>query len=197
MFKKTESGHELARFGELGIFLDVICEQHKIYSDFINKRPNLDQLEPEEIIRLNHHQIAPLYISTMFTAMFLEAYIYDYGVRKSSATYIKNYIDKLNPPAKWIIITKLFNKTGIDSSANAFENIKKLFRYRNNLAHSKSEEFKGLENIKNMVPHILKPLECIDLIISVMNELFLIDPDELYANMVLKRLDTLKNQYPV
>ena len=196
MLKKTESGHELTRFGDLAIFLDILCEQYKVYSDFLNKRPSLDELNPEDIIRLNHHQIDPLYISTIFSAMFLEAYIYDYGARKSSASYIDKYIDKLDPPAKWIIVTKLFNNSGMESSSLVFQQIKQLFRFRNSLAHSKSKEFNGLESLKDRVSNILKPSECVNLIINIMNELLLFDPEELYAKMVVNRLETLKKEYP-
>ncbi|WP_309733247.1 hypothetical protein [Chamaesiphon sp. OTE_75_metabat_556] len=197
MLKKTENGYELARFGDLGIFLEIICEQYKVYSNFQNKRPNLDQLEPEDIIRLNHNQIDPLYISTLFSAMFLEAYIYDYGARKSSASYIENYIDKLSPQAKCIIVTQLFNEVGIDASSQTFEGIKKIFGCRNSLAHNKTKEYNGLDSLKDKKPKTLKPLECVDIIINVMNELLSVDPDELYASIVIERLNTLKNQYPV
>jgi len=195
MFKKTTDGYELARFGELPAFISILCEQYKIYSDFIHKRPDSDSLEPEEVLRLNQHQIAPLYISTIFSAMFLEAYIFDYGTRKSSGSYIKNYIDKLDPPAKWVVVTKLFNAQGIESSSQSFELIKNLFKVRNQLAHNKSKEFKGLGKLAEKESELLKPVECVDLLIKVMSELISIDPDELYAKQTIEKLNKLKIEY--
>lgn len=196
MFKKTGEGYELARFGELPAFISIICEQYKVYSNFIHKRPDLDSLEPEEVIRLNQQQIDPLYVSTIFSAMFLEAYIFDYGARKSSGAYIKNYIDKLDPPSKWIIVTKLFNKKGIESYSQCFELIKKLFKIRNNLAHNKSKEFEGIDRLSEKRLEILKPIDCVNLLIKVMEELVNIDSDELYAKQTIDKLNKLKNEYP-
>lgn len=199
MFKKNENvdGYELARYGDLSTFLDIICEQYKVYSCFMSKPHDINSLETEDLIRLNRNQIDPLYISTIFSAMFLEAYIYDYGARKSSASYIKNYIDKIDAVSKWVIVTRLFNKEGIDCSSNVFSNIKKLFDFRNKLAHSKSNEFTDLDTITNSAKNhnVLNPSECIDYIISVMNELLRIDSEELYASMVLDKLKKLKVQY--
>ncbi|WP_444937138.1 hypothetical protein ACJJIW_08900 [Microbulbifer sp. JMSA004] len=196
MFKKTDEGYELARFGELTAFISILCEQYKVYSDFIHKRPDIDSLCPEEIVRLNHNQIDPLYISTIFSAMFLEAYIFDYGARKSSGAYIKNYIDKLDPPSKWLVVTKLFNDQGIEPSSQCFEVIKKLFKVRNQLAHNKSKEFDGLDKLAERKSDLFKPVECVDLLIKVMDELFRIDPDELYAKQTIDKLNKLKDEYP-
>lgn len=196
MLKKTANGYELARFGDHGIFIDIVCEQYKVYSGFIHKRPNINDLGPEEIIRLNHCQIDPLYICTIFTAMFLEAYIFDYGARKSSALYIKNYVDKLDPPSKWLIVTKLFNSEGIDSSSQCFEQIKKLFKIRNSLVHNKSKEINGFGSLMKIKPAALKPIECLDLLILVMGEIFQIDPDEKYAQIIKEKLEELKKNYP-
>ncbi|HUU86352.1 MAG TPA: hypothetical protein VMX17_01195 [Candidatus Glassbacteria bacterium] len=196
MLKKTGDGYELARSGEFGIFLDIVCEQYKVYSDFIHKLPNINELEPEEIVRLNHHQIDPLYICTVFSAMFLEAFIFDYGARKASGAFIKNYIDKLDPPAKWLIVTRLFNSEGIDSSSKCFELIDMLFKKRNKLVHSKTKEFTEFESLLKKNPTILKPVECLDLVILVMNEILRIDPNEKYAEIVRDNLVKLKKKYP-
>lgn len=196
MFKKSSESHELARFGDMPAFLSILLEQHKVYHDFINKRPSLDSQAPESIIRLNQNQIDPLYISTLFAAMFLEAYIYDYGARKKSASYIDNYIDKLDPPSKWVVITQLFNPSGLDPSTQAYQKLKALFSYRNSLAHNKSKAICGIDDISQMVPKLLKPSECLETISLVMTELKKIDSEEFYAEIVIKQISAVKQAYP-
>ena len=196
MLKKTVSGYELVRFGEFGIFLEIVCEQYKVYSDFIHNPPNISELEPEEILRLNHFQIDPLYICTIFSAMFLEAFIFDYGARKSSQSFMEKYVDKLDSPAKWIIVTRLFNSKGIDSSSRCFELINTLFKKRNLLVHNKSKEFSGFESLLRNKTYILKPVECLDLVILAMKEIIRIDPNEIYARKVWDNLVAFKKKYP-
>lgn len=196
MFKKSSESHELARFGDMPAFLSILLEQHKAYQDFINNRPSLDDLEPESIIRLNQNQIDPLYISTLFAAMFLEAYIYDYGARKKSASYIDNYIDKLDPPSKWVVITQLFNSSGLDPSTQAYQKLKTLFSYRNGLAHNKSKSVSGLDDISKMTPKLFKPFECLEIIWMVMTELKKIDPEEIYAGIVINQISSVRKAYP-
>ena len=176
-------------------FLSVLLEQHKVYQDFINNPPSLDDLEPESIIRLNQNQIDPLYISTLFAAMFLEAYIYDYGARKKSASYIDNYIDKIDPPSKWVVITQLFNSSGIDPSTQAYQRLKALFGYRNSLAHNKSKAVSGPNDISQMAPKLFKPYECLEIISMVMTELKKIDPEEIYAEIVIDQISAVRKAY--
>ena len=115
MISEDTAGKTIFRVGDMSSFLSIIEEQFKVYSDFLHKRPVIENLEHEQILRLNHHQIDPLYITTIFTALYLEAFIYDYCSRKESSSFAKS-IDKLDPPTKWIIGTRLCNPTGIDSS---------------------------------------------------------------------------------
>lgn len=196
MFKKSSESPKLARFGDMLAFLSILLEQHKVYQDFINNRPSLDDLEPDSIIRLNQNQIDPLYISTLFAAMFLEAYTYDYGARKKSTSYIDNYIDKLDPPSKWVVITQLFNSSGLDPSNQAYQQLKTLFSYRNGLAHNKSKSVSGLDDISKMTPNLFKPFERLEIISMVTTELKKIDPEEIYGEIVVNQISFVRKAYP-
>ncbi|MDY0185762.1 MAG: hypothetical protein RBR43_07795 [Desulfuromonadaceae bacterium] len=196
MFKKAKAGSNLARFGSMPAFLSVIIEQHKIYSDFLHKHQSLDSLDNEAIIRLNQKQLDPFYISTIFSAMFLEAYIYDYAARKESASYVNNYLDKLDPPAKWVVITKLYNPTGFDTSKQAFVLLKALFKIRNTLTHNKSKAIEKFEDIQKSTSPVLSPIVCLNTIHAVMSELLTIDPNELYASIIVDDIKAITVAYP-
>lgn len=197
MIEKNEDGTYKTRSGDLPCFMSVIEEQCRIYSDFLHNRPSIEELSGEEIIRLNHNQIDPLYICTIFSAMYLEAFIFDYLARKRSSSFAKT-IDNLDPPGKWVIGTELCNSKGIDTSKHPYERLKKLFSLRNSLAHNKSKEFDwGTPVSQQSEIKVLKPVECVNIIIELLEELVSIDPNEIYAPIVVSHLKKLKNDYPI
>jgi hypothetical protein len=46
-------------------------------------------------------------LAVVMTALFLEAYIFDYCARRESATFARKYVDQLDPIAKWVLIPRL------------------------------------------------------------------------------------------
>lgn len=195
MISKNKDGSVQLRAGDLSVFLNVIEEQYKIYSDFFDKKSKIDDMTSEEIIRLNHDQIHPLYICTIFSAMFLEAYIYDYIARKRSSSFAQS-LDKLEPSNKWKIGTELCNSKGIDVSKNSYQELVNLFKLRNNLAHNKSTEFTWDKyDSSSFKQKVLKPVKCVDIILNILSELCEIDDTDVFAKFVISRLTKLKDQY--
>ena len=43
----------------------------------------------------------------MFSHLFLEATIYDYGAANLSDSYMKKYVEKLNFLSQWVVIPQL------------------------------------------------------------------------------------------
>jgi len=79
-------------------------------------------------------------ITIVFSALCLEALINDYCITKKSANYFNQYIDKLDPPSKWLLIPQLIAGKEFSSDSKAFELIKNLFSIRNKLVHPKSKQ---------------------------------------------------------
>src|SRR5258708_2316783 len=79
-------------------------------------------------------------LAVLSTALFLEAYIYDYCARKESDAFADKYLDKLDPVAKWIVIPRLIVPPGLDRGNEIFERLRKLFRLRNDLVHHKTKQ---------------------------------------------------------
>lgn len=195
MIKVNQDGSFTLRTGDLSEFLEVLLEQAKTYSEFTHKRPKIDELnDGEEICRLNRQQIDPLYISSVFAAFFLEAYIFDYGARKKSDGYIENYIDKLDPPSKWVVVTALFNERGLEPSDSWYQHMTTIFKDRNKLAHSRSKNFDP-DQIRK--PDYLKPpYERLESIECIMKALLEVDPDEQFASTVVDRIKAVRKLYP-
>lgn len=79
-------------------------------------------------------------IAIVFSALAVEAYIYDYGARKFSDTFIQKYLDKLDVISKWVVIPQLATGQELSRDSQAFELLKKLIRERNNIIHYKSSD---------------------------------------------------------
>jgi hypothetical protein len=76
----------------------------------------------------------------MFCAFTLEAYINDYAISRLSKSYLKNYLDKLDLVAKWVVIPRLVTEGQLDPGSRPLQNIAWLVELRNKLAHYKSKE---------------------------------------------------------
>lgn len=126
-------------------------------------------------------------IVIVFAALTIEAYIYDYAARSFSDTFSKNYIDKLDPISKWVIIPRLVTGKALPTDHKWFELLDRLFKQRNNLIHYKSssppvETGKAIEYFKkkqmDSALFYKTATEAIELFNLLGSELKKIDPDE-------------------
>ena len=65
---------------------------------------------------------------------------------KLSKSYLNNYLDKLDPISKWIVIPRDVTGNQINTDESPFQRMKELFRLRNSLVHYKTKTIK----IKNL-----------------------------------------------
>ncbi len=72
--------------------------------------------------------------------MTLEAYIYDYAVRRLSKE-LAEYADKLDVLGKWLIIPRLVTGKEIPRGERAFQLLQKLIANRNKIVHHKPTMF--------------------------------------------------------
>lgn len=77
-------------------------------------------------------------IAVVFTAMYFEAFIYDYSASCLGDRYSKDHLDKLDFISKWLVIPKLVTGKEISKSSQAYESLKRLHMDRNLLVHLKS-----------------------------------------------------------
>lgn len=76
----------------------------------------------------------------VFSGLFLEAVINDYGASNLSDTYFKKHLDKLRFVSKWAIIPKLITGKKFPTDSQAFELLVKLNKSRNYLVHYKTRK---------------------------------------------------------
>jgi len=122
-------------------------------------------------------------IAVVFTAMYFEAFIYDYAASCLGDKYSKDHLDKLDFISKWLVIPKLITGKEISKSGQAYESLRRLHKDRNSLVHLKSREM-NFDNeevasyMKAREQDIQESMKnCRKALRHVIQELLAIDPD--------------------
>lgn len=110
-------------------------------------------------------------VVVIFSALTLEAIINHYAIENLSKSYLNNYLDKLDPVSKWIVIPKIVTGRQLDTDGQAFQQLKGLFRLRNQLVHYKTkvkridevreEDWIREEEAENAIQTVWKVLEAL------------------------------------
>jgi hypothetical protein len=78
-------------------------------------------------------------IVIVFAAFTLEAYINHYGISRLSRNYFSKYLDRLDLPAKWLVIPRIVTGKKLNPGSAAMQDLCWLISLRNRLAHFKSK----------------------------------------------------------
>lgn len=174
------------RMGLDGFFYEIARENYERYFELEKEASSLKFEDPLEMeasmfeIRTNQDKCA--LITICFSAMCVEAFIYDYAARHTSDSYVQKYLDRLDLAGKWVVIPKLVTGKEFPISSNAFDSLKFLIKMRNKLVHFKSSDpptneeilAKGLSNKKDESTETVK--RCFEAIKQLFDELQRMDP---------------------
>jgi hypothetical protein len=94
----------------------------------------------QKIVPLRKDLAKSSLIIIVFSAMAVEAYIYDYAARHLGDVFVKDHLDKLDTLSKWIIVPKLITGRELPRQQKWFELLKKLIKARNSIIHHKSSD---------------------------------------------------------
>jgi len=81
-------------------------------------------------------------VSLIFSALTLEAFVNNYAIERFSRSYFDNHLDKLPTISKWIVILKLVTGKELNSGAQPYGCLKRLFKRRDRLVHYKTRKKK-------------------------------------------------------
>jgi hypothetical protein len=95
----------------------------------------------EMIERLWEQQWQAAMTAVTFAGMTLEAFFYDYAADALGDQYVKDHLDKLDLPSKYLVYPKLVCGTAPNKGEHTFEFVRNLTRLRNELVHAKSRAF--------------------------------------------------------
>lgn len=80
-------------------------------------------------------------IAITFAGMALEAFFYDYAADQLGDAFVKDHLDKLDLPSKFLEYPRLICGKSPDKSRAAYGSLKSLVSLRNRLVHFKSKPF--------------------------------------------------------
>lgn len=133
------------------------------------------------------HELNGLKIqSVIATALFLEAYIFDYVARKGNED-LAIRLDKCDPPSKFILATEILWKNSIQSSEEPYGSIKRLFSVRNKLVHAKSKAGGSIFEMPDTVGELL-PTDNINLLLMVLKKFSKSDSEDEVTNLILRQI---------
>lgn len=76
------------------------------------------------------------FVTIVFAAMTLEAYINFYSARKRTRSFLKKYLDFRNFVVKWVIIPELFTGVEFPTEQHFYQSMVDLKKLRDGLVHS-------------------------------------------------------------
>ena len=130
-------------------YANIALENYTIIEPLIAKKKVLDEkiytpgvASSEEVVewvnitnKISKHSR----IVIIFCALSLEAFINDYAINRTSKSYLKDYLDKLDIYSKWVVIPKLATGSQLDTGAQPMQDLDWLIKQRNKLVHFKTE----------------------------------------------------------
>jgi hypothetical protein len=147
--KKAISG---ARTSSIQLFSSIVRENHKKLASLnLRAKKTAEELTKatgednkialEKEINSTEAEIAKsALVVIVFSAMAIEAYIYDYAARHLGDAFVKDHLDKLDILSKWIIIPELITGKEVSRHQKWYLLLKNLIKTRNSVIHHKSSE---------------------------------------------------------
>lgn len=127
-----------------------------------------------------------IFITIVFSAVALEAYIYDYAARHLDDSYVRDYIDRLDTVSKWVVIPRLITGQELSKEGKWLQLLKNLVAERNSIIHNKSLEIsnssKGIRDLQKLhkkdIGLPIKAREAVELLDILVDEMINLDREE-------------------
>ncbi len=125
----------LDRVRALKLVYDAVEEDMQRASDMpVDKVAQLSQKGADTFVDMTHQAI----VAVVFSALSAEACINHYASENLSKTYLKQYLDKLELTAKWIVIPRIVTGKQFDPGSKLMQDLSWLVKLRNRFVHFKS-----------------------------------------------------------
>lgn len=186
-----------SRISSIGYFSKIVRENHQKWSEldakieevkYISKKRTMegDSADFEQNLAQYEEELAKIsFVIIIFTAIAVEAYIYDYAARNLGDSFVKDHLDKLDTVSKWLIIPELVTGNKLPKRQHWHGELKKLIKARNSLIHYKSWDPSSLSVIslhgrlaKSSIEVHQAAGQSIDLLRLLADKISEIDPEE-------------------
>lgn len=114
----------------------------------------------EELNELERKKTDAGFQTIVFSAMSLEAAIFDFAAVHLGDDYVRDHLDKLDLLSKWVIALRFISGLELIPGKEPYNSIKQVVTARNLLVHCKSEALKTeIEDIEKQLGRIRKESE--------------------------------------
>ncbi len=119
-------------------------------------------------------------ISIIFAQMALEAYIYEYAVRRLPQSLVDGYLKRGSLKSKWVVISQLITGKEFPTGGRGFKLLTELIRSRDGLVHHESKKTRDKKVKERMGQHywVKKAKQGIQAVDEIVKTLGHIDPAE-------------------
>jgi len=136
---------DTARYNRIHVFghFKEISEIHQGKIESLLKTLNKlydenEDFQCEEYYKAQNEAQRSSYIAIVFSVMYIEASIYNFAAIYLGDQYVTKNLDRLSLLSKITVVVRLVTGKDISVETQAYENLKRLLKYRNSLVHSKS-----------------------------------------------------------
>jgi hypothetical protein len=137
------------------------------------------QGHPHELAMDRHASIV-----MVFAAFAAEAAINSYGVRRLTASYFNDHLDKLDTKSKWVVIPRMVTGKPFPKDRNIYNLLKQTMDWRNTIVHPKSQMMNDFQKEaearlkvrSDMIEFVPQAIKMLDELAVTAKEL---DPDDL------------------
>jgi len=190
MFKLTPDGITESRQGYLFAYVQIVFNQARRFIVLKGEPAEFEGwMKYTQSFHIDAERLECRVLAVVSTALFLDAYIYDYGARRSSGSFVDKYLDKLDPVAKWVVIPRLLVPPGLSQDDEIFGRLRTLFKLRNDLVHQKTKAGGDFHSPPEF-PADLEPHHCVKLVQDLLLKLRAADPEDQFGAFVLRHIDS-------
>lgn len=109
-----------------------------LWPEYLRANQEFETYDSKEYIRVRDDSATAGIETIVFSALTLEALVYDFGARNLGDEFAHRHLDKLDTPSKWVVTTQLVSGKEFPKSDHSYETMRRLFKTRNELVHAKS-----------------------------------------------------------
>ena len=141
--KELEGTSIYNRINVPSLFWEISLENQSRHEEFLSLADRLheknEEYQCEEFYKAKDQAFKAGYIAIVFSVMYIEGAIYNFGCIYLGDEYIESNLDRLSTLSKINVILRLVTGSELNKQGQAYEHLKRLIKHRNSIIHPKSE----------------------------------------------------------
>lgn len=141
--KMLEGTARYNRTNTPSLLWEISLENQRRYEELLSLAERLheenEEHQCEEFYKAQDQAFKVGYIAIVFSVMYIEGSVYNFGCIYLGDEYIQSNLDRLSTLSKINVILRLVTGSELDKQGQAYEHLKRLIKYRNSIIHPKSE----------------------------------------------------------